>query len=110
MRIPADAHLPEEKIRDYLLVFQEERDKSRFLAEAGFDPSSWELLRDEIRRLSAEVEAEPGRPSPYGNKWYVEGKIKGPNGKEVSVLLVWMEPVDGGPIRFITLVPGEKSG
>jgi len=36
MRIPADAIIASEKLRDYLLVHQERSDKSAFLAVAGF--------------------------------------------------------------------------
>ena len=55
--IPKDAIIAEERIRDYLLVRQEEDDKSKFLALAGYSREDfWELVRD-IREQILPAEA-----------------------------------------------------
>ncbi len=105
MRIPPHAQVNERKIYDYLLARHARDDKSAFLAQAGFNRATGERLRSAIVTLSTSVEAVPGQTTPYGKKWLVSGTITGPNGRNLSVRLVWIERLDDGKFHFVTLVP-----
>lgn len=104
MRIPPDARIDDRKLREYLLVRLPRDDKSVFLAQSGFDRSNASLLRSEIVRLSAAIDAISGGSTPYGTKWLLSGTITGPNGGELPVKLVWIERLNG-TFDFVTLVP-----
>jgi len=104
MRIPVDASIAPEKVRDYLLVEQERSDKSRFLAVAGFTQTNWRELEGAIRALAGSEDAQRGQTTPHGTKWIIDGIITGPNGRPRSVRLIWLEEPSGS-FRFVTLVP-----
>src|SRR6266478_3414101 len=101
MRIPDDAIIAPEKIRDYLLVHQDRSDKSEFLAVAGFTRSNWRELEAAIRALAASQDARRSASTSYGNKWIVDGIITGPNGRTRPVRLVWLQEQNGS-FRFVT--------
>jgi hypothetical protein len=105
MRVPANAEIADGKLTAYLLVPRAVDDKSAFLRQAGFSPSDWHLLRDELRRLIAHVDAAPDRHDAYGTFYRVEGPLTGPNGKKLEVVTVWMCGNVDGRYRFITLKP-----
>lgn len=107
MRIPADALIAPEKLTRYLLTPRLKDDKSKYLAIAGFDPASPDLLEAEIRRLAAEQEATLDRVREHGAYYTVVGDIVGPSGVALSVKLVWLHRVDG-VFAFVTLVPQSK--
>jgi len=84
MKIPDDAVIPVEKLTKYLLVPRPGDDKSRFLAQAGFDQSNPDALMAAIRALAIGAEgSEDGsnehgaflpargqpRSAPAGNRW-----------------------------------------
>src|SRR5438045_2056791 len=104
MRIPLDAIISPEKVRDYLLTLQPKDDKSKFLSAAGFTRGNWRELELAIRKLAASVDAKPGSFTPHGKKWVVDGIITGPNGRPCTVKLIWLEE-PSGLIRLVTLVP-----
>jgi hypothetical protein len=95
MRIPADAQIDDRKLDDYLLVPLARDDKSGYLALAGFDRSNAGLLRSAIIALCDAAEAVPAGTTQYGTKWVVSGTIRGPNGRDLAVRVVWIERLDG---------------
>ncbi|MGH7795639.1 MAG: DUF6883 domain-containing protein [Candidatus Binatia bacterium] len=52
-------------------------------------------------------EAEPGRESPYGQKYEIRGTLNGPSGKSASVLSVWIVRFENDVLQFVTAFPGE---
>jgi hypothetical protein len=105
MKIPDDAEIPPEKLTRYMLVPRPVDDKSRYLAQAGFtldDPNS---LRDAIRRLAAESEAEEDGVNDYGTFYRAPGLLTGPNGRGLPVVTIWLQQKADGSFRFITLKP-----
>ncbi|HEV8604198.1 MAG TPA: hypothetical protein VGQ99_02455 [Tepidisphaeraceae bacterium] len=60
MRIPSDAIIAPEKLRDYFLTYQPKDDKSKFLLATGFTRDRWHELESAIRGLAASVDAKPG--------------------------------------------------
>jgi hypothetical protein len=66
-------------------------------------PSGWDL-REQILSL----DAQPGRPSPYGQKYETLGPLTGPNGKNAWVRTIWIVLTGETAPRLVTLIPAEK--
>jgi hypothetical protein len=108
MRIPFDAVIPPEKLTAYLLVFREEDDKSRFLAQGGFTSDNPDMLEIAIREQAATSDAEIDRENQYGIFYRVQGELIGINRRTLNVVTVWLEERATGIIRFVTLKPRRK--
>ena len=104
MIIPRDAIIAEEKIRDYLLKPLAVDDKSGYFAIAGYTREEyWELLRD-IRDQLLPAEAAFQKRQEFRDFYQLQGKLKGPNGKEIGVRSIWtVDPAQ--TIRFISMFP-----
>ena len=89
MKIPDDAVIPVEKLTKYLLVPRPWDDKSRFLAQAGFDQSNPDALMAAIRALAIGA----------------EGSLVGPGGQSLAVVTVWIRWHADGSFHFVTLKP-----
>jgi hypothetical protein len=104
MLIPKDAIIPEEKIRDYLLVPQKKSDKSQYLSLAGYSREEyWELLRD-LREQVLPGESVFQQRNTFGDYYALHGRLTGPNGRRLGVVTIWLREMDG-TIRFLTLFP-----
>jgi hypothetical protein len=57
MKLPDDVIIPDAKISQYLLIYREQDDKSKFLAQAGFTPSNPDQLKAAILELIQTTEA-----------------------------------------------------
>ena len=66
VKIPEDALIPDSKLTQYLLVFREQDDKSKFLAQAGFTLDNAEALKSAPHKLITDVEAEEDEDNAYG--------------------------------------------
>ena len=58
MKLPENAIIASEKITDYLLKWQPDNDKSRFLVRAGYASDNWLRLKEDIRTQILPVEGE----------------------------------------------------
>lgn len=105
MKIPSDAIVTEQKISDYLLTLRAEDDKSGFLALGGYSRERWRELESDLRKLIASEEAVLNRNTPYGDIYYVHGRLVGPNGAALNVITVWIQLAKTGETRFVTLFP-----
>ena len=108
MKIPPDAKIPLEKILEYLLVPREWDDKSKFLAQAGFFRDDPESLSRAIRKLATDVDAVEDRASEYGVFLRAEGELRGPNGRNLGVVTIWLRWHLDGDVRFVTLKPRKE--
>lgn len=108
MKIPADAVIPLDKITRYLLVFRERDDKSKFLAQAGFTRKNPHLLLAALSELAAAAEAMEDGDNEYGEFFRTEGELKGPNGRVLPVVLIWLRRYVDGQFRFVTLKPQKE--
>lgn len=104
MRIPQDAIVPREKLLQYLLIFKEKNDKSKFLAQAGFELDNPDTLEAAIRKLIRENDAVQDRSDDYGTFYRVNGELQGPEGV-LSVVTIWLLALADANYRFITLKP-----
>lgn len=105
MRLPADAIIAPEKLSGYLLRRREDHDKSGFLAAAGYTAAHAVQLNADLRVQLLPLLAEPAGSTPYGDKFVIRGILRGPNGRALRVLSVWMREKATGQTKFITLYP-----
>jgi hypothetical protein len=96
--------IPEAKLTQYLLVFQEKDDKSKFLAQASFTAANPEALRQAIIDLVTENDAILNRTTKYGTFYRVEGKLVGVTRRTLLVVTVWLERMQDGNIQFVTIL------
>lgn len=105
MRLPADAAIAPEKLSGYLLRRREDHDKAGFLALAGYTAAHISQLEADLRTQILPCSAEPAGATPYGDKFVIRGSLRGPNGRTLRVLSVWMREKATGQTKFITLYP-----
>jgi hypothetical protein len=97
------------KIQNYLLSTTHPigRFKEPFFANLGYTVANWQKLEQDLLALAASGEAEPGRASPYGQKYEIHGTLNGPSGKSARVLTVWIVRFGSDVPQFVTAYPGE---
>ena len=95
-------------MREYLLSYRTEDDKSGFLAIAGYDQEDWTQLESDLRRQIEECEAQLVRITQYGEMYEIKGQLSGPNGKRLDVITVWIQLYANGETRFVTLFPNKE--
>ena len=108
MKLPENAIITHEKITDYLLKWQPDNDKSKFLARAGYSSDNWQRLLEDIRTQILPIEAELMRKTAYGDLFRIRGKLLGPNGVSLRVITVWMAEYASRQTKFITLFPDKE--
>jgi hypothetical protein len=108
MRIPANATIPLDKLTRYLLVSRPWDDKSNFLAQVGFTPEDPASLENAIRRTAASFDAVEDGTNEYGTFFRIEGSLKGPTGRSLQVVLIWLQWKLDGTFHFVTLKPNRR--
>ena len=96
------------KVRDYLLspIHPVGRFKCAVFAALGYTQEEWEVLARDLRQLALSEEVKLGQSGRYGQKYEVNGKLEGPNGRVGHFVTVWLvKPVDLLP-RLVTAYPG----
>lgn len=109
MKLSPTATIAKEKISDYLLKWQPDNDKSKFLELAGYTSKDWQRLVDDIRTQILPVDAEIVRKTPYGDLFRIRNELIGPNGATLRVVTVWMKENVSGETKFITLFPDKET-
>jgi len=105
MKLPADTAIAQKKLAQYLLVWREEDDKSAFLSKAGYTLENAGQLEKDLRSQLLLIDAEVFDRGEYGVKYVIRGKLKGPNGRVLRVVSIWMIENAGGAAKFVTLYP-----
>ena len=108
MKLPENTIIMSEKITDYLLKWQPDNDKSKFLARAGYSEENWQQLLEDIRNQILPVECELVRRTAYGDLFRIRAKLLGPNGVSLSVITIWMMEDASRQTKFITLYPDKE--
>ena len=95
------------KLRDYLLspAHPVGRFKATFFASLAYTQDTWGVLSADLRDQAASGEAHPVGPSPYGQKYEVNGTLIGPTGKEAEVVTVGIILTGEDFPRFVTAFP-----
>ena len=109
MKLPATATIAKEKFTDYLLEWQPNNDKSKFLEPAGYGSNNRQRLVDDIRTQILSTDAEFVRKTPYGDLFRIHNVLVGPNGVTLRVVTIWMKEYVSGETKFITLFPNKET-
>lgn len=96
------------KVQDYLLspTHPKGRYKANFFRELGYSAGSWGVLEQDLRDLILCNDVTASRKSRYGQKFSVEGRLTGPNGKTAQVLTVWIMLTGESVPRLVTAYRG----
>ncbi|HEY9629881.1 MAG TPA: hypothetical protein V6C84_21465 [Coleofasciculaceae cyanobacterium] len=105
MKIPVDAEIPEEKLTRYLLLPRMRDDKSKFLAQGGFELEASDALRAAIIHLIKTQEAVEDGINEYGIFYRVVGNLEGVNGRSLLVVVIWIRWYSDSSFHFVTLKP-----
>ena len=108
MKLPNNSIISREKLTNYLLKWQADNDKSRFLGRAGYSPDNWQRFLGDIRDQILPIEAELVRKTAYGDLFQIRGKLVGPNGVSLSIVTIWMKENKSQQTKFITLFPDRE--
>jgi hypothetical protein len=84
------------------------RGKAEYLGRLGYSHDAPEQLEADLREQIFSLDAHPGRPSPYGQKYEILGPLTGPNGKNAWVRTIWFVVTGETAPRLVTLIPAEK--
>lgn len=93
------------KITDYLLVWKQKNDKSKFLNDLGYSIQNWEELKNDIEKIVLENHQVFQSSSPFGGDLYqVKGSLR-----NFGVITIWLLSEKNDNFRFITLYPDKKT-
>ena len=101
------ASIDPQKVREYLLseAHPVGRFKAAFFCAFGYTQNRWEQLRDDLLALAQGGVAAPGKPSPFGRTFEVNGILKGPSGRSAEIQTVWIVRWNEDAPRFVTAYP-----
>lgn len=101
------AYVAPDKVLDYLLspTHPIGRFKATVFAALGYDQENWEVLRDDLLKMARTQSASPGQPSPFGQKFEVNGILVGPSGRSAEFISVWMVRTGEDIPTFVTAFP-----
>lgn len=108
MKLRNNVIIPDAKITQYLLVFREQDDKSKFLAKGGFNQNNSEQLKLAIYKLIQNNEAIEDLTNEYGTFYQVIGELIGINGQNLLVITIWLKRDIDNQFQFITLKPKKE--
>jgi hypothetical protein len=103
MILPIESVIATEKLTHYLLVFNEQNDKSKFLGKGGYSLDNWEVLEADLRKL-LKNEAVFQKEDTFGEYFVINGELS--NG--LNVKTIWLRESGSEVVRFITLIPRAK--
>lgn len=113
MRLPGAerAVVDPSKVRDYLLsdAHPVGRFKAAFFIAIGYSAVAWEALAADLRRHAMENTAYISEANAYGQKYEVRGSLRGPAGRAVALVTVWIVLRGEDSPRFVTAFPGPRS-
>lgn len=103
---PERARIDPRKLRDYALNPGHEsgRFKAAFFAQMGYDAAAWQQLERDIREQHLTQPAEPGQPSPFGQKLV----ITAPTGEARWVTTVWIIHPGNDWADLVTIEPAAR--
>ena len=108
MKLPKNAIIAPEKIHRYLLITLPDSDKALFLSTAGYSLENWSILLKDIRSQLLPLNATLSRETKFGTMYEIRGTLKGPNGKRLKIISVWMNEFETKQTKFITLYPDKE--
>ena len=106
MLLPAgeQAVVEDAKLLDYVLNSEHPVGRHHavlFERLIGITRGNYEVLKEQLLHAAMSVEVEPGRPSPFGEKFEMRCPVRGPLWT-LPVLAVWMREEGQASPRLIT--------
>jgi hypothetical protein len=108
MRIPSNLLIQDQKIANYLLVYQPKDDKSEYLAIAGYSQENWQILKRDIMEAVEGAEVAEVTSTGWGTRFKVKIQWYGPNNRLVKVVTIWQQDEASETVKFITLYPDKS--
>lgn len=105
MKLPSDTLIASEKLTQYLLVQRTFDDKSQFLQQAGYTVDNWKQLEEDLRLQVLPSDATLIEHTIYGDILEICSALTGPNRTTLLVKTIWMNELNSGVTKFITLYP-----
>lgn len=98
------------KLQDYLLSTTHPvgRFKAAFFGALGYEATAWQRLETDLRKQILSQPALELEPTPFGRKFAIHGKLKGPSGRAAEVTSIWILLTDEDFPRFVTAYPGDS--
>ncbi len=112
LRLPnaRQARVEQEKITDYLLSATSPRGqiKAGFFSRFGFHLDGWRELAEALRVHGGAHEVTRVVETAYGLRYYVDGSIETPDGRNPQVRTVWQFDIGRDYPRLITAHPRRR--
>lgn len=109
MKLPnrEKAHIPREKILDYLLspTHRDGKPKHDFFIRFGFTRERWEQLANVLIQHVQSHDVQAFFETPFGYRYIIEGVIMCPDGRQPVILSVWFIDASGNAPRLVTAYP-----
>lgn len=94
-----------QKITHYLLIPQENNDKSKFLAQYGYTQQNWQQLYQDILNASQPTEILDLITSGWGLRLKLRNHWQTPNELIIRVISIWQIDKTNQNAKFVTLYP-----
>jgi hypothetical protein len=100
-----------EKVVDYLLsdTHRDGRHKAAFFKRFGFTVAEWESAASALRAHAAEHDVTRIEPSPYGQRYVIEGIVRSPDGRDPLIRTIWFIETGEETPRFVTAYPVRRN-
>ena len=111
MELPykSKAHVPLEKITDYLLseTHAVGKSKARYFRSYGYDNRHASQLANGLLAIAQNAQMANSERSPYGTKYTLDGQLETPKGVMILVRTIWIVEKGQDAPRFVTAYPIE---
>lgn len=111
MELPnkSKAHVPVEKIIDYLLseTHSVGKSKARYFRSYGFNDENASVLVNALLEIAQTAQVQNTEKSQFGVKYVLDGEIDTPNGDMIQITTVWIIENGSAIPRFVTAYPAE---
>jgi hypothetical protein len=104
------AVIDQKKIQDYLLSSSHPvgRFKAAFFYSLGYSRERWQQLEIDLRHQHLAQDVHRVIESRHGQKFEIRANLKGPSGRTVEVVSIWIVLADESLPRLVTAYPGEQ--
>ncbi|MBI4036064.1 hypothetical protein HY383_03865 [Candidatus Daviesbacteria bacterium] len=109
MKLPNgnNALVSKEKLTGYLLseTHAVGKAKAKFFRKLGFNESNVNKFEKSLLNIAKRNEIKNVKEFTYGINYVLEGKIKTPSRKIITLVTVWFTKTKGGRPSFVTAYP-----
>jgi len=98
------------KLRDYLLSYEHPvgRFKAVVFATIGYRREAWQLFQADLLAIALLDGARIAATNQYGRLFRLQAMLRGPNGRVLSVVSIWLVRAGEDFPRLVTVYPGGR--